>query len=160
MMKHEWNIQWKFQIVQYRGPTFTVSLKVVKDYLRCCDQTWDMLHDTPIRISKKPPSELHNESYEAISQWAVINLHKGMFVKSVVNSVVSLLGKPLHGELINTSTHRNALRVCLQIDSTFNFSKTIKKEVNAGESMHTLKVEYRARPQCCTTCKYFMHWIS
>lgn len=53
-------------------------------------------------------------------------MQKGMFAKKVANSLVSLLGVPLHEELINAVGYGNALQVCFQIDSNFNFSQTIK----------------------------------
>lgn len=90
-----------------------------------------MLHDSLIRISKQPPHELHDEAYKTIPQWAIIsNLQKGMFMKRVVNSLISLLGKPLHGELIKRALSRNVLQVCFQIDSSFNFPKNQKNQSN------------------------------
>lgn len=47
---------------------------------------------------------------ETMPQWAVIKEMKpDMFAKDAFNMIVSVLGKPLHGEYLNTIAHPHCL---------------------------------------------------
>lgn len=62
------------------------------------------MSDTPIMIRKENPEEVHSESYEWSPQWFYIhNMQPGMFAKMVVNALVSVLGTPIHMELVDTA---------------------------------------------------------
>ncbi|KMZ59933.1 hypothetical protein ZOSMA_63G00450 [Zostera marina] len=83
-----------------------------------------------------------------------------MYAKSVVDSIVSVLGPPLLAEYTNTSRHPHCLMVFFQADPTSNYISTIPMIINEGrgkESITTLKVAYDTIPSRCTRCRKFGH---
>lgn len=71
----------------------------------------------PILVGKTKPESIFEEVYEEISQWAIIEgISTGMFSKECMLGITSILGKPLHGEYLDTNNHKHALRVCFMAD--------------------------------------------
>lgn len=104
MFKNIWNIRSAFQINRFKYSTFTIVPKTA-DYLRCCDRTWEMICNTPMKISKNSAELEHSVVYNGLPQWAIIGLLLGMFAKEVINWIASVLGMPLHTKYINTRAY-------------------------------------------------------
>lgn len=72
-----------------------------------------------------------------------------MHSKKAINSIVSLLGSPLHGEMLDIVARPHTMRVCFQVNHDFNFPRSISmiiKEECGRETLHALRVEYRSHP--------------
>ncbi|KMZ70020.1 hypothetical protein ZOSMA_200G00250 [Zostera marina] len=132
-----------------------------EDYLKCSDRVWDTLGDTVLMIRRESPEQICEKAYDWIPQWAYIKgLKPEMYAKSVVDSIVSVLGPSLLAEYTNTSRHPHCFRVSFQADPTSNYISTIPMIVNEGggkESITTLKVTYDTIPSRCTRCRKFDH---
>lgn len=64
--------------------------------MKFCDMNWEMLGDSPV----------HAEAYDWSPQWAYVHgMSPRMFAKKALNALVSVLGTPLHAELIDTSQY-------------------------------------------------------
>lgn len=77
------------------------------------------------------------------------NLHLGMFSKNAINAIVSVLGNPFHGELLDTAEHRQGMRVYFQIGPSFTFLSrvdSITKEEYGEEMVHGIKVTDTSKP--------------
>ncbi|KMZ69067.1 hypothetical protein ZOSMA_222G00120 [Zostera marina] len=132
-----------------------------ENYLKCSNRVWETLGDTVLMIRRESLEQICEEAYDWIPKWAYIKgLKPEMYAKSVVNSIVSVLGPPLLAEYTNTSRHPHCLRVSFQADPTSNYIPTIPMIINEGggkQSITTLKVAYDTIPSRCTRCKMFGH---
>ncbi|KMZ65168.1 hypothetical protein ZOSMA_333G00040 [Zostera marina] len=110
-------------------------------------------------IRRESLEKICEQAYDWIPQWAYVKgLKPEMYAKSVVDSILSVLGPPLMAEYTNTSRHPHCLRVAFQADTTSNYISTIPMIINEGrgkESITTLKVAYDIIPSRCTRCRKF-----
>lgn len=118
----------------------------------------------PIMIHEERPKEVHYESYDWTSQWVCIhNMQPGMTTKMAVNALVSVLGTPLHFELVDKARHPQCLRACLQADPNFAYPPMIPfiiREEDRGITTSELQVTYKSKAPRCTLCQKFTHHTS
>lgn len=150
MAKHKWRVKKAIQVVKFKEATFTISFQSSVDYLRCVDWTWDSLGDTPMMIRKEDTEIVAGEVYNWIPQWVYIrNIKPDLFVKSAINSIVSVLGPPIMVEYTNTSRHPHSIRVCIQAPPTFGYQRNIPVIIIEGnrDSTIILEVTYDSKTQ-------------
>lgn len=71
----------------------------------------------------------------------------GMFAKQAANTLASVLGTPLHVELIDTTRHPQCLCVCIQVDVSFSYPQSIPYVIDEGlkETAGELKFTYTSK---------------
>lgn len=102
----------------------------------------------------------HCESYDWAPQLFYIHgMSPGMLAKQTANTLVNVLGVPLHAQLIDTARHPQCLRAYIQLDRTFSYPQSIPYIIDEGlrETLGDLKITYNSKAPRCIKCVRFCH---
>lgn len=111
-----------------------------------------MMGDTPIMINKMKPEVVHKEAYDRAPQWLYIpRMYHEIYAKQAVNSLISVLGSPLHTEFVDTHNRPSCLRVCIQADDNFNYTRSLPYIVETDWDLQRIPsnlLHLQAPPHC------------
>lgn len=111
-------------------------------------------------IRREPLEGVYCESYDWTPQWVYIHgMLRGMYSKQAANALVSVLGIPLHAELVDTTTHPQCLQACIQADLSFSFPRSPPYVVDERlrETIGELLLLYKSKAPKCIKCFKFEH---
>lgn len=113
------------------------------------------------------PEVIHKEAYGWAPQWLYIHdMSPGMYVKQSVNAIISVLGSPLHAELVDiqsrADTETSNVFKSLYTSEGFSYPQSLQfiMDSNSGEIKGSLKVSYTSRLPHCRGCTKFGHWTT